>query len=115
MADEPSNGELARRQEAMHNDLKEDLRDIARRLDGKVSSDVFKLEQAAQDRAVLLVLERLTAIEEARKKEAEQAAAERRAAAAQRASDRRLLFSALVVPVLLVLFQAWLSARGAGS
>lgn len=115
MADEPSNGELARRQEAMHVDLKEDLRDIARRLDGKVSVDVFKLEQAAQDRAVVQLLERITKIEEDRRQEAAQRETDRRAAAAQRAADRRLVLTALVVPVLLVLLQTWLSARGAGS
>lgn len=104
MADEPSTGELARRLEAVHQDLKEDLRDIARRLDGKVSLDVFKLEQAAQDRATTALGERVKAMEEAARQQA-----------TQRAADRRLILTALVVPVLLVLLTAYLSTRGAGS
>lgn len=115
MADEPTIGEVARRLEAVNGDLKDDLRSVDRRLDGKVSTDVLRLEQEAQDHVVQGLLQRITAIEEARRKEAEQADADRRAAAAQRASDRRLALTALVVPVLLVILQAWLSARGAGS
>lgn len=103
MADEPSNGELARRLEAVHIDLKEDLRDVAGRLDGKVSNEVFKLEQAAQDRTTQALAERVKVIED-RKGEQER----------QRAADRRLILTALVVPVLLVLLTAYLAARGAG-
>lgn len=115
MPDEPSNGELARRLEAVHQDLKEDLRDNARRLDGKVSVDVFKLEQAAQDRAQQDLAIRTSAIEDGRRREAEQREADRRDAAAQRAADRRLILSALIVPVLLALLTVWLQAKGAGS
>lgn len=115
MADEPSNGELARRLEAVHQDLKEDFREIAKRLDAKVSVERYEIERRNRDEVHVHLTERIAAIEEARRREAEKAAEERRDAAAQRASDRRLIFSALIVPVLLVLLQAWLSARGAGS
>lgn len=115
MADEPSNGELARRLEAVHQDLKEDFRDIAKRLEAKVSAERYDIERRNRDEVHVQMMERIAAIEAARQKEAEKAAEERKAAEAQRASDRRLLLSVLVVPVLLVLFQAWLSARGAGS
>lgn len=114
MPDEPSNGELARRLEAVHQDLKEDLRENARRLDGKVSVDVFKLEQAAQDRAQQDLAMRTAAIEDARRREAEQRDEDRRATAAQRAADRRLILTALVVPVLLLVLEVWLNAKGAG-
>lgn len=115
MPDEPSPGELARRIEAVNGDLKDDWRAVERRLDGKVSADVFKLEQAAQDRAVQALADRVTAIETARAREERQRQDEAQARAAQRASDRRLIFSALVVPILIVLLQTWLAARGAGS
>jgi hypothetical protein len=115
VADEPSNGELARRLEAAHQDLKEDFRELAKRLDAKVSLERYDLERRNRDEVHVQMTERIAAIEEARRREAEQAADDRRTAAAQRASDRRLIFSALIVPVLIVLLQAWLTARGAGS
>jgi hypothetical protein len=104
MLDEPSNGELARRLEAVHQDLKEDLRDVAGRLDGKVSVEVFKLEQQAQDERAAALTQRVTAMEsDARERDR------------QRAADRRLILTALVIPVLLVLLQVYLTTRGAGS
>jgi hypothetical protein len=102
MADEPTLGELARRLEAVHQDLKEDLREHGRRLDGKVSNEVFKLEQAAQDRATQALGDRM--------KSAEDTTRERDR---QRAADRRLILAALVIPVLLVLLQVYLTAKGA--
>jgi len=113
--DEPTLSEIGRRLEAVHQDLKEDLRDVAGRLDGKVSNEVFKLEQAAQDRAALAVAERVAAIEAARAREAEQREADRREAERRRRDDRRLILAALVVPVLLVFLTAYLSTKGAGS
>jgi hypothetical protein len=114
MPDEPTLGEVDRRLEAVHQDLKDDLRDLARRLDKKVDTEVFKLEQAAQDRAVQLLAERLTAIETAREREAEHAREERLRVAAQRTADRRLVLTAFITPILLVLLQAWLATKGAG-
>jgi cytochrome c-type biogenesis protein CcmH/NrfG len=115
VTNEPSSGELARRLEAVHQDLKEDLRDIAGRLDHKVSTEVFKLEQAAQDRAQQALVERVAAIEERHRRQEQRREEERQAAAAQRASDRRLLFTALIAPVLIVLLTAYLATKGAGS
>ena len=37
------------------------------------------------------------------------------ALAKERRADKRLIFSALIVPVLIVLLQVYLSSRGAGS
>jgi hypothetical protein len=103
MAEEPTLGELARRLEAIHQDLKEDLREHGRRLDGKVSSEVFKLEQAAQDLTVQTLAERVKGIEDTTRERDR-----------QRAADRRLILAALVIPVLLVLLQVYLTAKGAG-
>lgn len=104
MPDEPTLGEVARRLAAVHADLKEDLGQLAVRLDGKVSSDVFELRMKA--------LERDIAATTARAAEIEQAQQERDR---KRASDHRLVLTALVAPVLLLLLQVYLGARGAAS
>lgn len=113
--DDPSNGELARRLEAIHADLKEDFRELAKRLDAKVSVERYELERRAADDMHRQIIERLTAIEEARAQEQRQVDADRRAAEDRRRSDRRLAFTALIAPVLLLLLQTYLSARGASS
>lgn len=99
MPEEPTLGEVVRRLEAVHADLKEDVREFGKRLDTKVSMERYTLEQQADKEAQRLLGERLTAVEQAREQE-------------QR--DRRLIFSALVAPILIVLFQAYMSAKGAG-
>lgn len=104
MPNEPTLGEVVRRLEDIRSDLKEDIRELAGRLDGKVSQDVLRLEQEAQDKAVLALTERVKGLEEAG-----------RARETQRAADRRLILTGLIVPVLLVLVQAYLAAKGAGS
>jgi hypothetical protein len=113
--DDPSNGELARRLEAIHQDLKEDFRELAKRLDAKVSLERYELERRNRDEVHVQMMERITAIETARQKERQDADVVRQKAEDQRRSDRRLIFSALIVPVLIVLLQAYLAARGAGT
>ena len=113
--DEPSNGELARRLEAIHADLKEDFRELAKRLDAKVSLERYELERRNRDEVHVALSERIAAIETERVQEKRDAEAERRKREDQRRADRRLVFSALIVPVLIVLLQAYLTARGAGS
>lgn len=115
MPDEPTLGEIARRLEAVHADLKEDLREHGARLDKKVSLERYQLEQQAVTDAARMVAERVSTLEAAREEEALQRAAEQRAADDRRRADRRLLFTALVAPVLLLLVQAYVSARGAGA
>lgn len=102
--DEPTIGEVMRRLEDVRQDIKEDVQALAQRLDTKVSSDVFKLEQAAQDRAHFDLIERVKAIETAKQR-----------ADDQRAADRRLLLTALVVPVVLLVLQVYLAAKGVGA
>jgi CHASE3 domain sensor protein len=113
--DDPSNGELARRLEAVHQDLKEDFRELAKRLDAKVSLERYELERRNRDEVHVQMMERIAAIETARQKERQDADVVRQKAEDQRRADRRLIFSALIVPVLIVLLQAYLAARGAGT
>lgn len=103
MADEPSNGELARRLEAVHQDLKEDFRELAARLDAKVSMERYQLEQLAALERERVLGERVRAIEQAREQEKQ-----------QRANDRRLLFTALIAPVIMLLLTLYVNSRGAG-
>ena len=113
--DDPSNGELARRLEAVHQDLKEDFREIAKRLDAKVSLERYELERRNRDEVHVAMMERIAAIEQARTEEQRKAQEARQKAEDQRRADRRLIFSALIVPVLIILLQAYLAAKGAGS
>jgi CHASE3 domain sensor protein len=113
--DDPSNGELARRLEAVHQDLKEDFRELAKRLDAKVSLERYELERRNRDEVHVQMMERIAAIETARENERQEADRARQKAVDDRRADRRLIFSALVVPVLIVLLQAYLAARGAGA
>jgi hypothetical protein len=115
VADEPTLGEVVRRLDALHADLKEDVREVAARLDSKVSMERHLLEQQARDEAVRLLVDRVRGIEEARAEEHRERDRERAAADDRRRADRRLAFSALVAPVLLLLLQVYLSAQGAGA
>lgn len=104
MPDEPTTSELMRRLEDVRTDLKEDLQQLAGRLDSKVDSQMLGLQQQAQDERAAALADRIKAIEETAKKSAD-----------QRAADRRLILTALITPVLLVLLTVWLQAKGAGS
>lgn len=114
MPDEPTLGEVVRRLESVHQDLKEDFRDVAGRLDSKVSIERFQFEKDAQLERERLANERIKAIEEARAKEAEDKRVAEQKAADQRAADRRLVFSALIAPVLMLLLTLYLTSQGAG-
>lgn len=104
MPDEPTLGEVVRRLEAVHADLKEDIRQQGVRLDGKVSLDVFELRIAALDKDLQAVTGRAVALEQADRERTR-----------QRAADRRWIVASLIVPVLLVVLEAYLTAKGAGS
>lgn len=103
MPNEPTLGEIARRLEALHADLKEDIRAQGDRLDGKVSADVFELRMAAIERDISTVTARAGEIEQSQRERDR-----------QRTADRRWIVTALVVPLLLVFLQAYLTAQGAG-
>lgn len=104
MPDDPTLGELARRLEDRLGDARDDIRGLNNRIDSRVSMERYQIERQQADDAYKLLLERVKGIEEARKEQEK-----------QRAVDRRLIFSALVVPVLLVLLQVYLATRGAGA
>lgn len=105
MPDDLSLGEIGRRLEWIHNDLKDDINAIAGRLDGKVSTEVFKLEQASQDQRVDGIAARVSALEQAKAQESR-----------QRATDRRLVMTALILPIVvglvLVSVQVLLNVQG---
>ncbi|WP_053751918.1 hypothetical protein [Streptomyces sp. MMG1533] len=115
MADEPSNAELAHRIEAMRIDLKDDFRELVGRLDAKVSVERYEIERRNRDDVHVQMMERIAAIETERQQEKREAEQERRKQEDQRRSDKRLILTGLIVPVLLVLLQVYLSARGAGA
>lgn len=115
MADEPTLGEVARRLEAIHADLKEDLREYGARLEKKVSVERYELERRTADDVHRQVIERVAAIEVARAQEKRDAELERRKVEDQRRADKRLILTGLIVPVLIVILQVYLSTRGAGS
>lgn len=115
MPDEPTLGEVVRRLEAVHQDLKEDFRDVAGRLDSKVSIERYQYEKEAAMERERLMGERVRAIEDAREKEAKEKQDAEQKLADRRAADRRLIFSALIAPVLMLLLTLYLSSRGAAS
>lgn len=104
MPDDPTLGELARRLEDRLGDVRDDIRQLGIRIDGRVSLERYQIEQAQREDVLKQLLERIKGIEDARKEQDK-----------QRAADRRLIFSALIVPVLLVLLQVYLTTRGAGA
>lgn len=115
MPDEPTLGEVVRRLEAVHQDLKEDFRDVAGRLDGKVSIERYQYEKEAALERERILAERIRTIEDARDKEAREKQEAETKLADRRASDRRLIFSALIAPVIMLLFTLYLGSRGAAS
>lgn len=115
MPNDPTLGEVMRRLDDVRQDLKEDLRELGTRLDGKVSMERYQLEQLARDEALRLLTERVTSIEGSREQEKEKKAQEDQRAIDRRAADRRLLFSAIIAPVLLLLLTVYIQAQGAGA
>ncbi|WP_078872933.1 phage major capsid protein [Streptomyces sp. NRRL S-1868] len=114
VSEEPTLGEIARRLDAVHQALREDIHEVGARLDTRVSLERYTIEQATRDDAVRALAERVRAIEDARDADARQADADRRTANDRRRADRRLVFTALVAPVLLLGLQTYLAARGVG-
>lgn len=115
MPDEPTLGEVVRRLEAVHQDLKDDFRDVAGRLDSKVSIERYQYEKEAAAERERLLTERIRAVEEARAQEAREKQETEQKAADRRASDRRLIFSALIAPVLMLILTLYLTSQGAGT
>lgn len=95
MADEPSLGELGRRLDDRFGEVRQDLADMGRRIDNKVSQDVYQIQHDA-------VRDRLTALETLRTQDA-----------ARVAGTRRWLIGAVIVPIVVVVL-AFVLGRGGG-
>lgn len=96
MADEPSLGELGRRLDDRFGEVRQDLADMGRRIDNKVSQDVYQIQHDA-------VRDRLTALETLRTQDA-----------ARVAGTRRWLIGAVIVPIVVVVLAFVLSRGGGG-
>lgn len=85
MPDEPSAGELARRLDERFTDVRDDLRELNRRLDEKVNREGYELRHTA-------LIARIATLEALREKDAERLIA-----------TRRWLIGAVIVPLIGVL------------
>jgi hypothetical protein len=113
--DEPTLGEVVRRLESVHQDLKEDFRDVAGRLDQKVSVERYEIERRNRDDVHDQIMQRIATIEGAREKEKQEKQEAEQKLADRRAADRRLIFSALIAPILMLLLTLYLTSQGAGT
>jgi len=96
MPGDPTAGEVNRRLDDVRQDLKDDVRDLSARLGEKVNQEGYDVRHTA-------LVARVTALEVQRDKDAERVAA-----------MRRWLVGAVIVPVLIVLLQAYVNSQGAG-
>ncbi|MBB4893575.1 hypothetical protein FHS39_002606 [Streptomyces olivoverticillatus] len=85
MAEEPTLGELARRFEDRLADVRDDIQQLGRRIDSKVSQEVYDLRHEA-------LASRVSTLETLREKDAEKLVA-----------TRRWLIGAVIVPLIGVL------------
>lgn len=101
MAD-PTAAEVNRRLDDKFGEVREDLANLGRRVDGKVSQDVYQLQHTS-------LLSQIADLK------AENAAlrAERAQDAARVAATRRWLIGAVIVPIVAVLLAYMLSRGGA--
>lgn len=94
MAEEITNAELARRLDAIHRDVHDDLTDVKRQLAQYVLQAVYHAEMQGRDRRVDVLEQKV--------KEGEE----------QRRQLVRWLIGAIVVPAVVVLAQIVLALRG---
>jgi hypothetical protein len=92
LADDLTLGELGRRLEAGLSDIKDDVHQLGLRLDGKVSADVLRLEQAAQDERHKALADQVIEMRKARELDAKTLR-----------DTRRWLVGVVVVPILAVI------------
>lgn len=94
MADEITNAELARRLDAMHRDVHDDLGEIRRQLAQYVLQAVYTADMAGRDRRIEALERDVKAAEE------------------QRRMLVRWVVSALVVPAVVLVVQVVLALQG---
>ncbi|UNZ20638.1 hypothetical protein [Streptomyces sp. 891-h] len=98
MSDEPTLGEIVRRFEDRFADVRDDIRQLGERIDGKVSQEVYDLRHEA-------LASRVAALETLREKDTERIVA-----------TRRWLLGAVIVPLVGILLPVvLLLTRGGGS
>jgi hypothetical protein len=96
MPDEPTLGELGRRLDDRITDVRDDIAQLGRRIDGKVAADVYQVQYDA-------LVSRLTALEKLREQDA-----------ARVAAARRWMIGAVIVPIVAVLLAYVLTRGGTG-
>jgi hypothetical protein len=96
VADEPTLGEVVRRFEDRFTDLRDDIQQLGRRIDGKVSQDLYDLRHEA-------LSARVKALETMREKDADRLAA-----------TRRWLIGVVIVPLVAVLLPILMTMGGKG-
>ena len=101
MADEPTTGEVVRRLESIHQDLKEDIHGVVALVGQKVDAEILRLGQEAQDERHTALVGRVAKLEQQGEEKDK-----------QRQNDRRLIFFSLVVPVLLLAIQLYNANKG---
>lgn len=98
MPDDPTLGEVVRRFEERFADVRDDIQQLGRRIDSKVSQEVYDLRHEA-------LAARVTTLETLREKDAEKLVA-----------TRRWLIGAVIVPLVGILLPVIiLLVQGAGS
>jgi hypothetical protein len=98
MSDEPTLGEIVRRFEDRLADVRDDIKQLGDRIDGKVSQEVYDLRHEA-------LSHRVVTLETLREKDAERIVA-----------TRRWLIGAVIVPLIGILLPVVvLLSRGGGS
>ncbi len=98
---EPTPGEVNRRLDDRFGELRQDIADLARRVDGKVSQDVYQLQINALTRENTDLKAELTAMRAERARDAEKVAA-----------MRRWWIATVIVPLVAVLLAYVLSKGG---
>lgn len=98
---EPTPGEVNRRLDDRFGELRQDISDLARRVDGKVSQDVYQLQINALTRENTDLKAELAAMRAERARDAEKVAA-----------MRRWWIATVIVPLVAVLLAYVLSKGG---
>ncbi|MFF4403570.1 hypothetical protein [Streptomyces sp. NPDC001404] len=117
MADDPTIGELWRRQvehEARTDRARAEVDNrIARVAADSVPSQVWTMRQQAWDEQIRALTERIREVEEHLRQTERQDELDEKERLRERARDRRLVLAAFVSPLLLLLVQLYLSGKGA--
>ncbi len=102
MAD-PTAAEVNRRLDDRFGELRQDITDLGRRVDGKVSQDVYGVQHTALLNQIADLKAENAALKAERSRDAERLAA-----------TRRWLIGVVIVPILAVLLPTLLSMGGKG-